>query len=128
MVVEATAGGCTGLGYAYTDQSVAALINGKLAAVVTGLQAHHCGEVWQNVVHAVRNLGRSGVASAALSAIDVAVWGLKARLPLAALLPQYRDIVPVHGSGGFTSYSLPRMERQFAGWVADGMKEQFRVA
>lgn len=66
------------------------------------------------------------MASAALSAIDVAVWGLQARLlelPLAALLPQYRDTVPVYGSGGFTSYSLPRMERQLAGWVADGMTQ-----
>jgi L-alanine-DL-glutamate epimerase-like enolase superfamily enzyme len=77
-------------------------------------------------VQAVRNLGRPGLASAALSAIDIAVWDLKARLlelPLTGLLPAFRDAVPVYGSGGFTSYSLPTLERQLSGWVADGMNQ-----
>jgi L-alanine-DL-glutamate epimerase-like enolase superfamily enzyme len=126
VVVEITAGGRTGLGYTYTDPSAAALINDTLADVVTGLPADRCGQVWQSVVRASRNLGRPGLASTALSAIDIATWDLKARLlelPLAALLPQYREAVPVYGSGGFTSYSLPTLERQLAGWVADGMTQ-----
>jgi L-alanine-DL-glutamate epimerase-like enolase superfamily enzyme len=51
---------------------------------------------------------------------------LKARLlelPLTALLPAFRDTVPVYGSGGFTSYSLPTLERQLSGWVADGIPQ-----
>jgi L-alanine-DL-glutamate epimerase-like enolase superfamily enzyme len=126
VVVEAQAGGQSGLGYTYTDQSAAGLINSTLAEVVTGLAAGDIGAAWHAVVHAVRNLGRPGLASAALSAIDIALWDLKARLldvPLTALLPAFRKSVPVYGSGGFTSYSLPRLERQLAGWVAEGMTQ-----
>jgi L-alanine-DL-glutamate epimerase-like enolase superfamily enzyme len=126
VIVEARAGDHTGLGYTYTDPSAAALINGTLSDVVAGLPASETGQVWQSVVQAVRNLGRPGLASAALSAIDVAVWDLKARLlelPLTALLPAFRDTVPVYGSGGFTSYSLPTLERQLGGWVADGIPQ-----
>ena len=61
------------------------------------------------MTRAVRNLGRPGVAAMAISAVDVALWDLKARLlelPLARLLGAVHDAVPVYGSGGFTSYSL----------------------
>jgi L-alanine-DL-glutamate epimerase-like enolase superfamily enzyme len=114
------------VGYTYTDQSAVALITQKLADAVTGLDAGETGAAWDTLVRAVRNIGRPGLASAALSAIDVALWDLKARLlelPLAALLPRFRDAVPVYGSGGFTSYSLPTLERQLAGWVAEGMTQ-----
>lgn len=116
--------GQAGLGYTYTHESAVGLINSTLADAVTGLGSGDIGAAWQAVVHAVRNLGRPGLASAALSAIGIALWNLKARvldLPLAALLPGFRGSVPVYGSGGFTSYSLPTPERQLAGWVAGGM-------
>jgi L-alanine-DL-glutamate epimerase-like enolase superfamily enzyme len=59
-----------------------------------------------------------------VSAVDIALWDLKARLldvPLADLLPRMHETVPVYGSGGFTSYSLARLREQLAGWVADGI-------
>ena len=55
----------------------------------------------------VRNLGRPGIAAMAISAVDIALWDLKARLlgvALSSLLGRPRDAVPVYGSGGFTSY------------------------
>ena len=63
---------------------------------------------WAAMVHSIRNLGRPGIASMAISAVDVALWDLKARLldlPLVPLLGAARDAVPIYGSGGFTSYS-----------------------
>jgi L-alanine-DL-glutamate epimerase-like enolase superfamily enzyme len=68
----------------------------------------------------VRNLGRSGLAACAISAIDAALWDLKARaldLPLASLLGRCRDRVPIYGSGGFTSYSDEQLRDQLSGWV-----------
>ena len=56
---------------------------------------------------AVRNVGRPGTVGYAISAVDVALWDLKARLlglPLHRLLGAVRDEVPVYGSGGFTTY------------------------
>ena len=52
------------------------------------------------------------------------MWDLKARLlglPLVSLLGAARDAVPVYGSGGFTSYTIARLQEQLAGWVAQGI-------
>ena len=57
---------------------------------------------------AVRNLGREGLAATAISAVDIALHDLKARildLPLATLLGASRDAIPIYGSGGFTTYT-----------------------
>jgi L-alanine-DL-glutamate epimerase-like enolase superfamily enzyme len=72
---------------------------------------------------AVRNVGRPGVASCALSAVDVALWDLTARLlglALADLLGRARDGVPGYGSGGFTSQSPEQLREQLGGWAAAG--------
>jgi L-alanine-DL-glutamate epimerase-like enolase superfamily enzyme len=59
----------------------------------------------------------------AVSAVDIAMWDLKARLLgvcLADALPRFRESVPIYGSGGFTSYSADELSEQVAGWVHDG--------
>ena len=58
----------------------------------------------------------------AISAVDVALWDLKARvlgLPLHHLLGAVRDSVPVYGSGGFTTYSQDQLRDQLDGWVGE---------
>jgi L-alanine-DL-glutamate epimerase-like enolase superfamily enzyme len=72
----------------------------------------------------LRNAGRPGIGFCALSAVDLALWDLKARvleLPLADVVGRARDATPVYGSGGFTSYSLERIREQLGGWVANGI-------
>jgi L-alanine-DL-glutamate epimerase-like enolase superfamily enzyme len=72
----------------------------------------------------VRNVGRPGIATDAISALDAALWDLKARLfgvPLATLLGTARTSVPVYGSGGFTSYTVDQLREQLGGWVAAGI-------
>jgi L-alanine-DL-glutamate epimerase-like enolase superfamily enzyme len=120
VVVHVWAGGCTGIGYTYTDASAAALIGGKLAQVVVGQDALSPQQAWRAMQGAVRNLGREGVAATAISAVDTALWDLKARLlqqPLASLLGMLRDSVPIYGSGGFTTYDDTRLAKQLGGWV-----------
>lgn len=120
IVVHATAGDHEGIGFTYADASIAALVNGKLAPVVTGCDACDPPRAWRLMQGAVRNLGRGGLAACAISAVDTALWDLKARLldlPLADLLGRYRDAVPIYGSGGFTSYDDDRLAEQLASWV-----------
>jgi L-alanine-DL-glutamate epimerase-like enolase superfamily enzyme len=74
------------------------------------------------MARAVRNIGRGGVAATAISAVDIALWDLKARvlgLPLTALLGPLGQDVPIYGSGGFTSYDEQQTRQQLRGWVEE---------
>jgi L-alanine-DL-glutamate epimerase-like enolase superfamily enzyme len=110
--------------YTYADVSTAKLISSKLAGVVHGADAMVPQAAWEAMVEQTRNLGRPGITSMAIAAVDVALWDLKARvlgLPLCKLLGMARDRVPVYGSGGFTAYSLDRLAEQLGGWVKQGI-------
>jgi L-alanine-DL-glutamate epimerase-like enolase superfamily enzyme len=126
VVVEIEAGGATGLGYTYADASLVPLIAGKLASVVAGRDAFDIAAIGEALWRGVRNLGRSGLAATAISAIDIALWDLKAKLldlPLATLLGRRRERVPIYGSGGFTTYSDDALRHQLASWVeSDGCR------
>jgi len=124
VVVEALARGETGLGYTYGPTAVATLVEENLAPIVQGRDAMAVGEAWEALGAALRNAGRPGVGAMAVSAVDSALWDLKARLlgiPLVDLLPRYHDEAPVYGSGGFCNYSLDRLSEQLAGWVEQGI-------
>src|SRR5579875_3551058 len=88
VVVEASGGGKRGLGYTYADVSTATLIKKMLVDVVRGRDAMAVPGCWLAMVEAIRNLGRPGISSMAIAAVDAALWDLKARLldvPLVAL-------------------------------------------
>jgi L-alanine-DL-glutamate epimerase-like enolase superfamily enzyme len=124
VLVEATTGNTTGIGYTYADTATACLIRDTLAGIVVGRDAMSHGTIWAALVASVRNLGRSGIASMAIAAIDIALWDLRARLlevPLVTLLGAARDTAPVYASGGFTSYAVERLQMQLAGWVEAGI-------
>jgi L-alanine-DL-glutamate epimerase-like enolase superfamily enzyme len=79
---------------------------------------------WATMQEAIRNAGRPGVGAMAVSAVDVALWDLEAKLLdvcLADLLPRFHETAPVYGSGGFTSYSDRRLAKQLGGWVEMGI-------
>jgi L-alanine-DL-glutamate epimerase-like enolase superfamily enzyme len=124
VVVEARADGRTGLGYTYTDAAAADVVTGKLAEVVEGRDALAAGAAHEAMSRALRNVGRPGLAWCALSAVDLALWDLKARLldlPLARLLDPVREALPIYGSGGFCSYGPDEVAEQLGGWVDAGI-------
>lgn len=124
VLVEIDAGGKRGLGYSYADSATAALIHDRLAGIVEHRDALDIPGAWIAMVRAIRNLGRPGIASMAISAIDNALWDLKARLldlPLCKLLGMVRGSAPVYGSGGFTSCSDRQLREQLGGWADDGL-------
>lgn len=125
IVVEIDAGGCTGLGYTYTDASAVALIRDTLAPELVHEDAGRINALTQRLWRRVRNIGRSGLCATAISALDLALWDLNATLldvPLVQLLGgPLREQVQIYGSGGFTSYDDGRLREQLAHWVeADG--------
>ena len=83
VIVEATAGGRRSLGYTYADMATARLIKDLLAGVVLGRDAMAVSGAWAAMVHAIRNLGRPGIVSMAISAVDAAL-SVDQRLPYCA--------------------------------------------
>jgi L-alanine-DL-glutamate epimerase-like enolase superfamily enzyme len=125
VIVEIHAGGQVGLGFTYGDIVAARLIDRKLSQLILGRDALATTGCWMAMLHAVRNLGRPGVASHAIAAVDTALWDLKAKLfdvPLISLLGNNRPEIPVYGSGGFTSYSIDQLQAQLAGWAERGIR------
>jgi L-alanine-DL-glutamate epimerase-like enolase superfamily enzyme len=120
VVVDVDAGAATGLGYTYADAALVELIDQKLAPVAVGREAFDIPGTTAALWHSIRNLGRPGLAATAISAIDLALFDLKAKLlglPLASLLGRAQERVAIYGSGGFTNYSDARLCDQLAGWV-----------
>lgn len=129
VVVHVQAGGQTGMGFTYCHASAARLVGDKLRTTVVGSDSLSVESSFQAMWHSVRNMGRPGIASCAMSAVEIALWDLKARLfgvSLVDLLGAVRDSVPIYGSGGFTSYSITQLEQQIAGWQEQGIS-QFKI-
>lgn len=123
VAVHVQAGGERGFGYTYADPATARLIE-TLAEHVKGENALDIERIWGALIYSVRNLGRRGIAAMAISAIDAALWDLKAKLfgaALVDLLGSVREAAPVYGSGGFTSYEIPELQEQLGGWAAAGI-------
>jgi L-alanine-DL-glutamate epimerase-like enolase superfamily enzyme len=125
VLVQIEAGGREGTGFSYADVATGKLIESLLAPIVAGRSAFDIPGSHAAMVHHIRNLGRPGICSMAISAVDVALWDLKAKLldcSLLDLLGSARDAAEIYGSGGFTSYTDEQLRSQFEGWVADGIK------
>src|ERR1700712_1349542 len=125
VVVNVEAGGMTGLGYTYAAAEASSLVNATLAPVLVRQDVWDIAAAHQRMRRQVRNMGASGIAATAVSAVDVALWDLKARLldlPLARLLGMRRPAAPVYGSGGLTKHDNTRLRDQLAGWVGQGCR------
>lgn len=124
VVVEVRTGEATGLGYTYADSGLARTINEQLQPLLVGREPMDTEALWREMFARLRNLGHGGTSAMAVSAVDTALWDLKARLlevPLVRLLGAVRTEVPVYGSGGFTSYSDAQLARQFSHWADAGI-------
>ena len=100
------------------------MIADKLAGVVEGRDALDINGCWMAMLSTVRNLGQSGIAAMAISAVDNALWDLKGKLlgvPVADLIGKVRQTIPVYGSGGFTSYDDEQLAAQLGGWAEEGL-------
>ncbi|GAB2892611.1 enolase C-terminal domain-like protein [Streptomyces deserti] len=120
VICEVAAGDATGTGWTYGPAAVGDFLTGHLAPLVEGMSALDIPAVHDVMCRSARNAGRPGIASGAISAVDIALWDLKARLlelPLARLLGARRERVRVYGSGGFTTYHDTHLAAQLNGWV-----------
>jgi L-alanine-DL-glutamate epimerase-like enolase superfamily enzyme len=122
VTVEAVAGDRVGLGWTYGPAAAAAIVDEVLSPVVRDVPATDIGLAHLRMRQASRNAPTPGLVSLAISAADIALWDLKAKLldaPLADLLGRVRSTIPLYGSGGFTSMTDNQLVEQLTGWVID---------
>ena len=122
VVVIVRAGGVTGTGWTYAGAGSGAVVEDQLSAVVLGADPMDVPGITEAGIRACRNLGRPGAVSSAISAVDIALWDLKARLlhqPLSVLFGRCRADVPIYGSGGFTTYDDATTTAQLERWVGE---------
>jgi L-alanine-DL-glutamate epimerase-like enolase superfamily enzyme len=124
VVVVASAAGHAGVGWSYGPAAAARVVDDLLAAALAGRDPMDVPGMAAGMARAARNALRPGLVTIALSAVDAALWDLKARLlgvPLAALFGRAQERVPVYGSGGFTTCTDEETREQLLGWVRDGI-------
>lgn len=120
--------GLEGLGFSYSKRAggPAQYAHAKeVAEQALGEDPHDIGKLYQKLLWAGASVGRSGVATQALAAIDIALYDLKAkraRLPLAKLLGAYRDSVRSYNtSGGFLHATAGEISEQAQKSLAAGI-------
>jgi L-alanine-DL-glutamate epimerase-like enolase superfamily enzyme len=123
VLVQVFGGGRVGTGWTYGSEVTAALVRSTLAPLLEGRIFDGVSDAWTEQVRALRNIGRPGIGSMAVSAVDCALWDLAARLadaPLYLLLGAATNTVPLYGSGGFTSYDSHQLDAQLHQWLDEG--------
>jgi L-alanine-DL-glutamate epimerase-like enolase superfamily enzyme len=124
VVVELTAtDGTTGIGWTYATPACAPIVRDVLSPSVIAVDALDPPRMWREMVASIRNIGRAGVASMAIAAVDIAAWDLKSKIldmPLCRVLGLSHDRVTAYGSGGFTSLTDDELRDQVGQWAADG--------
>src|SRR3954467_8189255 len=132
VTVKLRAGGLEGHGYAYTigrgGRAVQALIEhdlpppplGRDATGIPPLWAALWDLMWQRLLY----VGRGGLASFAIAALDIALWdlrGLREKKPLYALLGAAVREIPAYGSGVDLPKSLDALLKQTESFLARGL-------
>jgi len=123
VLAELSSGASKGIGYTYADTATAKLVSTLLDEIVKDRDAFEHAAILLAMYARVRNLGTTGISMTAISAVDNALWDLRARiagLPLVSLLGRVRDGIGLYGSGGFTSYDDKQLRAQLGGWAAQG--------
>jgi L-alanine-DL-glutamate epimerase-like enolase superfamily enzyme len=125
ILAEIEAADKTGIGYTYGSIAIATVIEKLLKDVVVGRNVMNIPSITEDMVKKIRNDGSCGIAMMAVSAVDTALWDLKAKLfnmPLCTLLGKTRDQLLIYGSGGFTSYDKEQLQEQLSSWAEEGIK------
>jgi L-alanine-DL-glutamate epimerase-like enolase superfamily enzyme len=124
ITVQVQADGLTGHGYAYTigrgGRAIQALVEHDLAPALLGRSAEDVEDLWQRMWRRLLYVGRGGLASFAIAALDIALWdlrGLRENRPLYALLGGRARAIPAYASGVDLHKPLDDLLRQVEGFL-----------
>ncbi len=116
--------GISGLGYTYTvgrgGAAILAMIVHDLAPLLTGSDPVRTEQLWEQMWWAIHWVGRGGVASFAMAALDIALWDIKAKAagePLWRMLGGVSDRVRAYAGGVDLHFSEEQLRNQTAGFL-----------
>src|SRR6266436_1166731 len=119
--------GAEGIGYTYTvgrnGGAIADTLRREIPELIEGREADDTEAIWHHVWWALHYGGRGGPPVLALSALDIALWDLKARrtnLPLFRLLGGFDARVPCYAGGIDLDLSVDALLRQTDDNLAKG--------
>lgn len=128
VTVKLRAGGLEGHGYAYTigrgGRAVQALIEHDLAPLLLGRDPTGIAALWDLMWQRLLYVGRGGLASFAIAAVDIALWdlrGLAAGKPLYRLFNVSAKEIPAYGSGVDLPKPMDDLFKQTEGFLARGL-------
>jgi L-alanine-DL-glutamate epimerase-like enolase superfamily enzyme len=125
IICEIHAAAEAGLGYSYGNQATALVADNLAHKCLLRRAALDIPALHATMLREARNDGSHGIASMAISALDAALWDLKAKQLGSSLVDLFgaaHASVAAYGSGGFTTYSNPQLTSQMSGWVSEGLK------
>lgn len=129
IVKLTTDDGIEGYGYTYTGgvggSTIATMLNKELIPIVIGQDADCIEKLWNDMMWRVHYVGRGGIASFAISAVDIALYDIRAKragLPLVKLLGGSNDRVKCYGGGIDLNFDLPKLMANTQKYLDQGMK------
>ncbi len=120
--------GSHGLGITYHEvggEAICEFIQKSIGPKLLGRSPLETETLYDEVFAYMRGVGRRGLAFCAYSALDIALWDLKAKLfglPLYRILGGTRSKIPCYASGGWTSYSTEQLVEEVKQMVAAGFR------
>ena len=124
----ATEQGHEGVGFSYSKRAGGPAQYAhatEVAEAMLGEDPNDIAKLYNKLLWAGASVGRSGVATQALAALDIALYDLKAKragLPLAKFLGAHRDSVRTYNtSGGFLNASIDEVKDRASRSLAEGI-------
>ncbi|WP_394706245.1 mandelate racemase/muconate lactonizing enzyme family protein [uncultured Cohaesibacter sp.] len=120
--------GHKGIGFSYSKRAGGPGLYAHAVEIcdnLIGEDPNDIARIWNKLIWAGASVGRSGLATQAIAAFDVALWDMKAKranLPLAKLLGAQRDTVRCYNtSGGFLSSPIEQVLDNISQSIEDGI-------
>ncbi|MCZ2720908.1 mandelate racemase/muconate lactonizing enzyme family protein [Marinomonas sp. 15G1-11] len=119
--------GSQGTGYTYTGgrggQAIRSMIEADLKPMLLGRDGSDIEAIYRDMEYCIHYVGRGGIASFAISAIDIALWDLRCRAlgkPLHQFNGNQNKVAKAYRGGIDLNFSLARLLKEVQGYLDAG--------